>query len=281
MAHPAARLVGHHLVPPDGVVAQVPLPADGVDGHTLLLPGQMNGHAPLPPRQVAGPQVAPPHDLVGVGVLPPRRIAGLGAEPPMAVEGGAPLPPNSLVGRVRTVPAGIDGHVRPPPEGLQGRVHLPPAALAGQVQIPVWHRIYDFILALTVWINTWGQAIYQNQTPKFLGQSVEHWKNELKDGRAVAWKEVTLCWSAMWSCKTEQEIDVDFLEANHATDFVALVRKMSNTQRLLCKYDALKDEDPEEVTPPLSDTFLKWYTKKYYGLDGLDPHTDPFLLPRV
>ena len=228
---------------------------------SLLLPNAVAGTLPLP---------APLHIGGAVDAAPPLHLEGEVLVPPPPTLGGTlPLPAPLHIGGV------VDAA---PPLHLKGGVLVP-------LQLPLdgtVTRRYDWMLAFLVWIGTWGQEFYQNQTrcknrePHPLETHAE-WKARLLANREIAKRELVMAWRAPAPVRI---ISSDDPEVAHVDQFVRVLLEMCNLNRLMEIYPLNKEG--KDVDPPLFDRLLRAYVVYHYTEEALvRPQLENICLPLI
>ena len=228
----------------------------------LAAPLDVGGQTPVAPPIAAGGEVpvTPPVAARGtVRVAPPLDVGGRApVVPPIAAGGEVPVtPPVAARGTVRVAP----------PLDVGGRAPVvPPIAAGGEVAVLGNERRLDWVLALLVWIGTYGQEYYQNETYMKTGETHAVWLGRVQANRAVAWRELELAWNG----RHRSVRPINPAEVAHVNAFVTILREMCATNRLKGIYPLKKKKD---VDPPLWDVILKYYVDKTYGANALmGPH---------
>ena len=215
-------------------------------------------------------------------LLPPLHAGATNdAAPPLHLEGRASLLlPNAVAGTLPLpAPLHIGGAVdAAPPLHLKGGVLVP-------LQLPLdgtVTRRYDWMLAFLVWIGTWGQEFYQNQTrcknrePHPLETHAE-WKARLLANREIAKRELVMAWRAPAPVRI---ISSDDPEVAHVDQFVRVLLEMCNLNRLMEIYPLNKEG--KDVDPPLFDRLLRAYVVYHYTEEALvRPQLENICLPLI
>ena len=273
---PAVAAGGRATVNPplslDGRVAIGP-PIDAGGLHPLAPAVAAGGRATVnPPLSLDGRvAIGPPIDAGGLHPLAPAVAAGGRAtvNPPLSLDGRVAIgPPIDAGGLHPLAPGMAAGGMHPiPPAGNRAAVN-PPLSLGGRVVVrgdPQRH--FDWVLALLVWIGTWGQEYFQNQTSVKTREPQDLWLQRIHINRSVAWCELQLAWNA----DNAPDRPVEPHEIAHVQAFVTIMRDICDTNRLKEIYPLNKKG--EDVDPPLWDVMLKKYINSHYGPSALmGPH---------
>ena len=227
-----------------------------------------------PPFEASGEQTI--HSSVasaGEQPLRPPVTTGVGI-PLITIQGQASLPPAvALKGRVAIDPpieAGGIGIVASPIGGGGIAPVYPPVSLKGRIAVhPGPQRHLDWVLSLLVWIGTWGQNYYQNQTCVKTKEKHEEWRQRIHANREVAWRELQLAWKE----RLAPDRPIDPQEIAHVQAFVTILREMCDPHRLKEIYSLNKKK--EDVNPPLWDSILTNYIQSHYAPNAwMGPHLE-------
>ncbi len=155
----------------------------------------------------------------------------------------------------------------PPPVTLSGTLSLQPIVLEGTAAAPplvtlfgttaTWqgaHRRYDWALALIVYIGTWGQEYFQQQTPQKTQETFQEWRERVRQERAVALEEFKRAWKHPLGALRPFDPRTD-PERLHVRAFQEVVRTQCDLDRLM----GISPPTAPRKDPPVWDYILRFY----------------------